>query len=83
MFVENMVELTNPLAPEKVLHCTLIAKNMGYSARITFASAGMKHSATQASASITGAARRISTPKKCGKSTVIIVPATYSTSAPR
>ena len=58
------LSLQIPLAPEKVLHCTLIAKNMGYSARITFASAGMKHRATQASASITGAARRISMPKK-------------------
>ena len=29
LLVENMVELTKPFAPENVLHCTLMAKNIG------------------------------------------------------
>ena len=43
----------------------------------------MKHKMTQASASISGDTRRISAPRKRGRSTVSIAPATYSANAPK
>lgn len=75
LLVEKMVELLKPLAPAKVLHWTLMAKKMGYSAAITGIFSGKKPTATAARASTAGHSRRISTWNRCGSSTVDMVPA--------